>query len=105
MLPDHTQSAPLSTPVTSRDFPRSEKQDAWNEDANDRHQPIIGIPIPVQQGHQGPLLYADAVGTWAIERMRGRVFLIPLWPFPTHKHLYQSLWPLIQSMEIGRAHV
>lgn len=63
------------------------------------HQPIIGIPIPVKQGEQGPLFVADAVGAWAIERMRGRILLIPLWPFPTHKHVYQSLWPLLQSMD------
>lgn len=63
------------------------------------HQPIIGIPVPVQQGNQGPLLLADAVGAWAIERMLGRVFLIPLWPFPTHKQVYQSLWSLMQSMD------
>src|SRR6266567_7791788 len=63
------------------------------------HQPIIGIPMHVSQGSQGPLFLADAVGAWAIERMQGRVFLIPLWPFPTHKHRYQSLWSLMQSMD------
>lgn len=62
-------------------------------------QPIIGIPIPTQQGQRGPLLLADAVSAWAIERMQGRVFLIPLWPFPTHRQSYQSLWPLIQSID------
>lgn len=65
----------------------------------DGHRPIIGIPIPVQQGNQGPLLQADAVGAWAVERMRARIFLIPLWPFPTHKHIYQSLWSVMQSMD------
>lgn len=65
----------------------------------DAHQPIIGIPVPVQQSSQGPLLLADAVGAWAIERMQGRVFLIPLWPFPTHERVYQSLWSLMQSMD------
>jgi gamma-glutamyl-gamma-aminobutyrate hydrolase PuuD len=66
---------------------------------SEKHQPIIGIPIPVQQGNQGPLLLADAIGPWAIERMHGRIFLIPLWPFPTHEYVYQSLWPLLQSMD------
>ncbi len=61
--------------------------------------PIIGIPLPVWQGTQGPLLLADALGAWAIERMGGRIFLIPLWPFPTHPHVYQSLWNLMQSMD------
>lgn len=63
------------------------------------YRPIIGIPLPIAQGAQGPLLLADAVSVWAVERMRARVFLIPLWPFPTHKHLYQSLWPLMHSMD------
>jgi hypothetical protein len=37
-------------------------QDASNAGFPDGYQPIIGIPVPVQQGHQGPLLLADAVG-------------------------------------------
>ncbi|MBO0782200.1 MAG: gamma-glutamyl-gamma-aminobutyrate hydrolase family protein, partial [Ktedonobacteraceae bacterium] len=68
-------------------------------DLPEGYRPIIGIPIPVQQGSQGPLLVADAVGAWAVERMSGRVLLIPLWPFPTHKHRYQSLWPLLQVVD------
>ncbi|GCE15022.1 gamma-glutamyl-gamma-aminobutyrate hydrolase family protein [Tengunoibacter tsumagoiensis] len=78
---------------------REEPFDAWKAPGSRSHQPIIGIPIPVKQSHQGPLLVTDAVSAWAIERMQGRIFLIPLWPFPTHKHQYQSLWPLIQLMD------
>jgi gamma-glutamyl-gamma-aminobutyrate hydrolase PuuD len=63
------------------------------------YHPTIGIPIPVSQSDQGPLLCADAMGAWAVERMHGSVFLIPLWPFPSHRHIYQSLWPLITSMD------
>ncbi|GCE29476.1 hypothetical protein KDA_49600 [Dictyobacter alpinus] len=73
--------------------------DAHSDAGFQEHQPIIGIPIPVTQGSQGPVLVADAVSAWAVERMRARIFLIPLWPFPTHPHLYQSLWPLMQSMD------
>ena len=62
-------------------------------------RPIIGIPIHMHYGDQGPVLLADGMGTWAIERMRGRIFLIPIWPFPTHAHLYQSLWPLLEAMD------
>jgi gamma-glutamyl-gamma-aminobutyrate hydrolase PuuD len=68
-------------------------------DSSQDAPPIIGIPLPVQQGTQGPLLLADALGAWAIERMGGRIFLVPLWPFPTHPHLYQSLWTLTQLMD------
>jgi gamma-glutamyl-gamma-aminobutyrate hydrolase PuuD len=75
------------------------RQGEWKEAFSQGHHPIIGIPIPVRQGNQGPLLVADAVSAWAVERMRGRIFLIPLWPFPTHKHIYQSLWSLMQSMD------
>jgi gamma-glutamyl-gamma-aminobutyrate hydrolase PuuD len=74
-------------------------QDASNAGFPDGYQPIIGIPVPVQQGHQGPLLLADAVGAWAIERMRGRIFLIPLWSFPVHKRVYHSLWSLMLSID------
>ena len=66
---------------------------------SEKELPIIGIPLPVQQGRHGPLLIADAVGAWAIERSQGRVLLIPLWPFPTHIHMYHSLWPLIDSID------
>ena len=65
----------------------------------EQHQPIIGIPLPVQQGNQGPVLLADAVGAWALEQMGARVLLIPLWPLPTHDHRYHSLWSLIQSID------
>lgn len=65
----------------------------------DTYRSIIGVPVLAHQGDQGLLLLADAIGAWAVERMRGRLFLIPLWPFPTHQHLYQSLWPLMQSMD------
>lgn len=65
----------------------------------DNYRPIIGVPISVLQGYQGPQLHADAVGAWAIERMGGRVMPIPLWPFPSHKYIYQSLWPLICAMD------
>ncbi|GHO50811.1 hypothetical protein KSX_89740 [Ktedonospora formicarum] len=75
------------------------KQGVEQEHFSRAYQPIIGIPIPIQQTAQGPLMLADAVGAWAIERMGGRVFLIPLWPFPPHKHMYHSLWPLVQSMD------
>lgn len=75
------------------------KQNKGTMEFSARHQPIIGIPILVQQGSQGPLLMADAVGVWAIERMRGRIVLLPLWPFPTHEHIYLSLWPLLQSID------
>ncbi|BCL83539.1 hypothetical protein ccbrp13_60040 [Ktedonobacteria bacterium brp13] len=88
--------------VESREVPHEKSQDEWQEPSlheHQEHQPIIGLPIPVQQGNQGPLLVADAVGAWAIERMHARVFLIPLWPFPTHPHRYQSLWQLLQSMD------
>ena len=74
-------------------------QDEQMTALSDEYRPIIGIPIPVQQGQQGPLLLADAVGAWSVERMKGRVFLIPLWPFPTHKHIFQSLWPLLSSLD------
>lgn len=68
-------------------------------DSGETYRPIIGIPVLVQHSPHGPHLFADAMSAWAIERMHGRVFLLPLWPFPTHKHLYQSLWPLMQSMD------
>lgn len=61
--------------------------------------PIIGIPIPVQQGSQGPYLATDAVGIWAVERLHGRVFLLPLWPFPPHGRRYHALWPLLPLMD------
>jgi gamma-glutamyl-gamma-aminobutyrate hydrolase PuuD len=27
------------------------------------------------------------------------VLLLPLWPLPTHQHIYQSLWPLLHGMD------
>ncbi len=95
MITESTQDVLLSDTIDGREGTQNEEMVEFSE----RHQPIIGIPIPVQQGNQGPLLLADAVGAWAIERMHGRIFLIPLWPFPTHEHVYQSLWPLLQSMD------
>ncbi len=74
-------------------------QPGRKEKMPDAYRPIIGVPALAQQSDQGLLLLADAIGGWAVERMRGRLFLIPLWPFPTHQHLYQSLWPLMQSMD------
>lgn len=78
---------------------RNETHDEQYRERPGGRQPVIGIPIPVTQDVQGPRLLADAMGSWAIERTLGRVFLIPLWPFPTHRHVYQSLWPLLQSMD------
>jgi gamma-glutamyl-gamma-aminobutyrate hydrolase PuuD len=78
---------------------RAGTEDEGTVEFSERSSPIIGIPILIQQGTQGPLLVADAVSAWAIERMQGRIFLIPLWPFPPHEHVYQSLWPLLQSMD------
>ena len=99
MSTDYAQDALPPGMIKRGEALRGETQDERREEQAWEHQPIIGIPIPVQQGHQGPLLLADAVGAWAVERMSGRVFLIPLWPFPTHKYVYQSLWPLLQSMD------
>jgi gamma-glutamyl-gamma-aminobutyrate hydrolase PuuD len=61
--------------------------------------PVIGLPLPVQQGKTGPMLVADAVGAWAVERMGGRVLLIPLWPFPPHPQMYHSLWQLVPLVD------
>jgi gamma-glutamyl-gamma-aminobutyrate hydrolase PuuD len=80
-------------------FSHEERRTEQNMSFSEESHPTIGIPIPVSQGNQGPLLCADAMGAWAVERMRGSVFLIPLWPFPSHTHIYQSLWPLITSMD------
>jgi gamma-glutamyl-gamma-aminobutyrate hydrolase PuuD len=99
MITDDRQDILLPDMIDGGEMADERAQDPWNLELTDGHQPIIGIPMPVQQGNQGPLLLADAVGAWSIERMRGRIFLIPLWPFPTHKHVYHSLWSLMQSMD------
>ncbi|GLV54429.1 hypothetical protein KDH_12760 [Dictyobacter sp. S3.2.2.5] len=83
----------------THDESQEKSRDVWSAEGVSAYQPIIGIPILVKQGSQGPVLMADAVGAWAIERIRARVLLIPLWPFPTHTHIYQSLWSLIQSID------
>ncbi|GHO82378.1 hypothetical protein KSZ_03840 [Dictyobacter formicarum] len=98
-MTDSMLTIPVHEMTETYDGPQEKPQDAWSADGSLEHQPIVGIPIPVKQGSQGPLLMVDAVGAWAVERMQARVFLIPLWPFPTHKHMYQSLWSLIQSMD------
>lgn len=61
--------------------------------------PIVGIPIPVREGAQGPQFLGDAVSAWALERMGARLLLVPLWPLPPHQQVYQSLWPLLQSLD------
>jgi gamma-glutamyl-gamma-aminobutyrate hydrolase PuuD len=99
MITDDRQDILLPDMIDGSEMADERAQDPWNLELKDGHQPIIGIPMPVQQGNQGPLLLADAVGAWSIERMRGRIFLIPLWPFPMHKHVYHSLWSLMQSMD------
>ncbi|GCE09135.1 gamma-glutamyl-gamma-aminobutyrate hydrolase [Dictyobacter aurantiacus] len=83
----------------THDGSQEQSRDVWSVEGASAYQPIIGIPILVKQESQGPVLMADAVGVWAVERMRARVFLIPLWPFPTHTHTYQSLWSLMQSID------
>ena len=83
----------------TNDSPYEETRDEQKLTFSGEYQPTIGIPIPVSQGNQGPLFIADAVGAWAVERMRGRVFLIPFWPFPPHAHIYQSLCSLILAMD------
>ena len=75
------------------------QMDEEQKTGRERYRPVIGFPVPIQQGSQGPQLSADAIGAWAVERSQGRLLLIPLWPFPTHKHIYQSLWPLIQLLD------
>jgi hypothetical protein len=89
--------------ASSNEINRLGERDGTHDDSQGHHsigpQPVIGIPIPVMQDAQGPRLLADALGPWAIERVLGRVFLIPLWPFPTHTYVYQSFWPLLQSMD------
>lgn len=99
MITDDLQDALLSGGGHDSTVSYQEPRYAWSGALPDEHPPIIGIPIPVQQGHQGPLLLADAVGAWAIERLGGRVLLIPLWPFQPHKHMYQSLWSLLHAMD------
>jgi gamma-glutamyl-gamma-aminobutyrate hydrolase PuuD len=99
MITDDTHDVLLPERINGREALHEGTQNEEYREHPDGEMPIIGIPLPVQQGDQGPLLMADAVGAWAVERMRGRIFLIPLWPFPTHKHIYQSLWPLLQSMD------
>jgi gamma-glutamyl-gamma-aminobutyrate hydrolase PuuD len=102
MIGKTTHTSPISEGMKSGDAHMhsvSTQNTRRNAGGPGGYHPIIGIPIPIQQGKQGPLLLADAVGAWAIERMGGSVFLIPLWPFPTHKHVYQSLWSLIQSID------
>jgi gamma-glutamyl-gamma-aminobutyrate hydrolase PuuD len=99
MITSSTYDKLLSGMHGSSETTGEETQDQRNLKGPDGPQPIIGIPLPVQQGRQGPVFLADAVGPWSIERMRGRIFLIPLWPFPVHKQVYQSLWPLIQLMD------
>ncbi len=99
MIADSTHAMLPSEMIKNSDALRGASQNEWKEAPSQEHQAIIGIPIPVTQSDQGPLLVADAVGAWAVERMRGRIFLIPLWPFPTHRHVYHSLWQLLQSMD------
>lgn len=99
MMTDSLHTVLVPEMTENRDAPHEERQDGWNAAFPHDHSPIIGIPIPVTQGRQGPLFVSDALGAWAIERAGGRIFLIPLWPFPTHTHIYQSLWPLVQSMD------
>lgn len=79
--------------------PPEEMQDAWMQGRPAAFPPIVGMPIPAQQGVQGPQFVADAVAAWALERMGARLLLVPLWPLPTHQQVYQSLWPLVQSMD------
>ncbi|MBE3560310.1 MAG: hypothetical protein IMW89_13960 [Ktedonobacteraceae bacterium] len=76
-----------------------ERAPAEGSDDFERDRPIIGMPLPVQQGEHGLILLADAIGAWAVERMSARLLLLPLWPFPPHRHLYQSLWPLMQAID------
>lgn len=86
-------------PTRHTGAPTKERQDAWMQGSWAGSAPIIGIPIPVRQGEQGPRFMADAVGAWSLERMGARLLLVPLWPLPTHEQVYQSLWPLMQSMD------
>jgi gamma-glutamyl-gamma-aminobutyrate hydrolase PuuD len=97
MLPSDTQKNLQR--VFTETSPHEERYTEQSMSLTQEYHPIIGIPIPVSQSDQGPLLRADAMGAWAIEHMRGSVCLIPLWPFPSHPHIYQSLWPLITSMD------
>ena len=99
MMNNDLHTGLLSDITDGRDLPHEKTVDERYAGSPGEHQPIIGIPLPVQQDKRGPLLLADAVGTWAVERMLGKVFLIPLWPFPTHTHRYQSLWSLMQTMD------
>ncbi|GCE22248.1 gamma-glutamyl-gamma-aminobutyrate hydrolase family protein [Dictyobacter kobayashii] len=98
-MTDSTHTIPVLEMTDTHDAPHEKSHDEWDAEGSQEYQPIIGIPIPVKQGNQGPLFVADALGAWAVERMGARIFLIPLWPFPTHKHIYQSLWSLMQSMD------
>ena len=79
--------------------PTEGKQDMGTQECPVELTPIIGIPILVRQSEQGPQFMADAVGAWSLERMGARLLLVPLWPLPTHEQVYQSLWPLMQSMD------
>src|SRR5512147_1749535 len=85
--------------TATHDGSQEQLRDVWSAEGVSVYQPIIGIPILAKQGSQGPVFMADAVGAWAIARMRARVLLIPLWPFPAHAHIYQSLWSLIQAID------
>jgi gamma-glutamyl-gamma-aminobutyrate hydrolase PuuD len=44
-------------------------------------------------------LLVDAVGAWAVEHMRGKLLLVPLWSFPTHSQVYEALWPVLQAVD------
>ncbi len=79
--------------------PPEARQEAGVLPGPDGSLPSIGIPLPVQQGKQGPELVADAVGAWAVERMGGHVLLLPLWPFPPHQQMYHSLWQLVPLID------
>lgn len=61
--------------------------------------PICGLPLLMQAGPQGPVLSTDAGASWALEHLGARVLFFPLWPLPVHAQSYQSLWPLVQSLD------
>jgi gamma-glutamyl-gamma-aminobutyrate hydrolase PuuD len=99
MTTDDFHDAPLPEGIESRATLYEEAAKRWPVRQPDAPQSLIGVPLPVHQGDQGLLLQTDALGVWAVEHMGARVFLIPLWSFPMHKNMYQSLWPLLSLVD------
>src|SRR5581483_10761463 len=102
MMANHMSSwkgSGMSEPMEHDAVLGKKLHDGWMQRQPTASAPIVGIPFPVRARAHGPQLVADAVGAWALERMGARLLLVPLWPLPTHQQVYQSLWPLLQSMD------